>query len=287
MNIKEEISAQGVIVYHRTGSKDENNTLVLPPDGFRPEGYSFYGKGVYTSLSAQQMESKALATKYGPLLVESKVTTVEGFLSLLPDATKIIHRRDMTLAEQVAKIMSISIEAVQADPALSHELELLEEVARNEGSKSAGQSLRLVAPKIFGKLKGIITNDPEMGPSVIVFNPQTIIPVRYKVDGQGDWKNAGGNRDFYEKVKGFYQQKSMSYQEKNGAPEGTSETPQLPMDEIVRYMALMAYTNTQPSPAMKEIMNQYPAVKKAYYQSVQAKQGKTSQRQAAQEPVAA
>lgn len=262
-NLQEDITAQGVIVYHRTGSHDENYNLVLPVDGFRPENNTFYGKGIYTSLSLQQMETPAMQDKYGPLLVESKVTTVQGFLSFLPDATKIIHRKDMTIAEQVAKIMGTSIQAVQADPVISQELQLLEEVARTENSKSAGQGLRLLAPKIFSKLKGVITNDPELGPSVIIYNPNTVIPVRYKVGNDGEWRNAGGNLDFYKKVKDFYQQKQQSYGDKNKS--NSPQTQSLPAEEIVNYVQLLARTKSKPSDVMMHLINQDQNLKKAFY----------------------
>jgi hypothetical protein len=221
--LTEEVSAKGVTIYHRTGAHDDHFNLTTDPSGFQTGKDVFYGPGVYGSLFEKDMNTQEMVKKFGRVLIQSKVTSIEGFLIFQPQITKVVFGRELTIPEQLQRIFGKtqnwmrgqktqfqSDEEDVANSAFSREMANLEAMIQEKGLAYAAQGLRTACPTIHGGLKGLITQDETYGPICVVHNKQDVVPLRYQI-GTGDWKNAGGNKTFYLKVKEFYDMKRKTF----------------------------------------------------------------------------
>ena len=249
--LKQEVSAQSVRIYHRSGKHNDNYDLSTDPSGFESEHDAFYGAGVYAALYEKGMNTPEMVGRYGTLLIESKVLSIEGFLIFQPQIAKVVFGRDFSIQEQIARLFGKNLKSLQSDQneamfMVVREMQTLDELLAKEGPGGAAKGLRLSCPHIFGKAKGIIADDPQQGPILVAHNKHNVVPVRYKVGEGGEWKIVNGGVAFYQKVREFYAMKRKTF----SAGENRNYPADMKYDKPAWAEKKPAVTNQQKEPAL-------------------------------------
>jgi hypothetical protein len=160
------------IVYHGTRADPLTLSKALISDEFSPGegGGAIYGKGFYGVYELE--DSDTGAGVYGENLIKAKVN-LHGYIIFDPATAKAVYGKALTPANQ-AKNLGYSRDTVDR-------LQDLPRGAKSyEMAKSASNFLR-------GRVKGIAFNHPDMGPTIVAYDPATVLPLAYKAIYEKDW----------------------------------------------------------------------------------------------------
>ena len=179
--LQEEVFGAQAFVYHGSHSPPEEFKKFIVDDEFKAgkKAGSTFGSGLYTVYDLNG--SMTLKGGYGVYIYKLKVN-LYGFISLDPEITKKIYKKDIDIAEQ-AKISGASKETINY---------LQRFLKANNGKASNNDRVaEEIVPHIKGDVKGIIYYRPRDGKCALLYDSSTAVPVSWtEVPRYNDLKTA-------------------------------------------------------------------------------------------------
>jgi hypothetical protein len=158
-------------VYHGTRADPLKVSKAIIDDEFLPGGGggAIYGKGFYGVYDLE--DSATEAGVYGENLIKAKVN-LHGYIIFDPATAKAVYGKALTPDNQ-AKMLGYSRDTVDR-------LQELPRERSHQMARSASEFLR-------GRVKGIVFKHPLMGPTIVAYDPATVLPLAYKAIQEKDW----------------------------------------------------------------------------------------------------
>jgi hypothetical protein len=195
--IQEEITSGSVIVYHRTGkgrnSFDdgdiESPVKGIAADGFRVGKGNTYGIGVYTTYNLESQLKPNMIETYGPIIIESKVLSLDNFLIFDYDiAKKIYGNKNYRLDKQLELIIGKQEWNIyKNNEYLNKLINELDNV--DKSSDIAIDFYDNFNETIIYYIKGLIFTGEQDGNVLVSYDRKNVEPLRYSTDEGKTWIN--------------------------------------------------------------------------------------------------
>ena len=158
-------------VYHGTQADPLTVSKAIIDDEFLPGGGggAIYGKGFYGVYDLGGSDTEAGV--YGENLIKAKVN-LHGYIIFDPATANAVYGKALAPANQ-AKMLGYSRDTVDR-------LQELPRERSHQMARSASEFLR-------GRVKGIVFKHPLMGPTIVAYDPATVLPIAYKTIQEKDW----------------------------------------------------------------------------------------------------
>ena len=206
--LNEQITSGSVTVYHRTSLFPKSFLYSLSPikgnvidkitkEGYRTSAGNYYGLGVYTTYDIYSQLSENML-QYGPIIIENKILSLDGYLIFDYDVAKKIYGKNYTLDNQLRLILGKDWNEFKNDEEI---IGLIDELPTTFSSNISEKFYYLAKDtKIFTKIKGMVFTGREDGRVLVCYDKKNIEPIRYTEDDGRTWKNLF-NKEIYNRTK--------------------------------------------------------------------------------------
>lgn len=182
--LNESITAGSTIVYHRTGRSGHSPVKDIADNGFRVGDGASYGPGIYTTYDLESQLNENMR-QYGPIIIECKVKTLEGFLIFDYDiAKKIYGNKNYRLDKQLNLILGNTLCNKLKTQQILDKIDELDSV-----EYSSDIANWLSRSPFISYVRGIIFTGRSDGKVLVSYDSTNVIPIRYSEDDGKIWNN--------------------------------------------------------------------------------------------------
>ena len=212
LSINEQITSGSVTVYHRTTKMPKSYSpfyydihskpLIdkLKANGYKTNIGNLYGYGIYTTYDFESQLTEYMDT-YGPIVIENKILSLDGYLIFDYDIAKKIYGKNYTLDNQLKLIVGKDCkDFLKSEEYLNVITELQNKKYTSVSAKIFIDSV--IKTKIFHKIKGIIFTGENDGRVLVCYDKKNIEPIKYTEDDGKTWINII-DKSIYSRSKNF------------------------------------------------------------------------------------